>query len=134
MAMERRQTRLSREAGQQIDLTQYERGLHFLRVDVAAALADIPIFVINAPYAMHICVVYTVCTANNALGTVTLRDTAGGGGNAITDAMACAVIDTLTPAINIIQAFATIPFGGSLYANKNGAGDQGIVYMLVESV
>ena len=83
-----------------------------------------------SPYAFRITGVRVACAAANALGTVQLRDTAAGGGAAITDAIPCAVLGNFgylgnTPGLASLDVAA----GAEIYWWKNAIADSGRIFI-----
>ena len=66
------------------------------------------------------------CTTANASGTVTISD----GTNDISDAIACAVLDTIGRAGTIDATYSSISAGDALTVTTNGALDRGLVTVL----
>jgi predicted metalloprotease with PDZ domain len=81
---------------------------------------------IDVPYDMTITDVWTVCTAANGSGTLTLRSAT----NAISSAITCAVDTTLSRTSSLDDAYTAITTATSLNVISNGAGDRGIIYIM----
>ena len=77
----------------------------------------------TVPRAGTVVGVSVICTAANGGGTVTVRN----GTDAITDAIACAVLDTVTAQATLDQDFTDIAEGGTISVITNGAADRGKV-------
>lgn len=90
-----------------IDITSDASGGLSYRVPRAGVVTDVEV----------------VCTAANGGGTVTVRK----GTDAISDAIACAVLDTVARAATLDQDFTTFAAGDTISVITNGAGDRGKV-------
>ena len=81
---------------------------------------------ITIPVDMYITDVIVQCTAANASGTLTLRNST----TAITDAIACATNHAIDRAATIDDAQASIATTDSINVIANGAADRGVVYII----
>jgi hypothetical protein len=81
----------------------------------------------DALFSGEIVQAWTHCTAANGSGTLTVRSET----NAITDAMACAVLDAVDKADTIDQTYKGIVAGETYNVLANGAADRGEVYLLI---
>lgn len=79
----------------------------------------------TVPVAMEITGMDVVCTAANAAGTATLGD----GTNAISDAVICAVLDTVIAASTLDDTYRTLAAGDTLEITTNGAADRCVAYV-----
>lgn len=93
--------------------------------DCSAASDPITI-IATTTFALKVLDVIVECTGANGGGTITLKS----GSNAITDAIVCAVDTTVTRAGTINDAYQTVAAGGSLVADKNAAGDKGLITII----
>ena len=80
---------------------------------------------ITIPVDMYITDVVVQCTATNASGTLTLRNST----TAITDAIACDTNHAIDRAATIDDAQASIATTDSINVIANGAADRGVVYI-----
>jgi len=85
----------------------------------------------GAPYALEIVDAWVACQAANAGGTITLRTAAAGGGDPITDAMPCAVLNEKGYAgdLDTVGGTNAIAAAGEIYVWKNAAADSGRVFI-----
>lgn len=91
------------------------------------APADVNIYVANAPFDMRVLDATIYCSVAVGASTATLRDTAGGGGAALSSAMSTAATGV---ARNAATATATIATGGSMYLRLSDNGVTGEVVVL----
>jgi len=101
--------------------------LRVFELTVAADATGAPSFTLDPDNAVRILDAFARCTAANASGTLTLQDSAG---TAITNAMTCAVDKAVGRATSLDPALCTVPAGGSVRVDANGAGDRGVVTVI----
>jgi len=102
-----------------------------LQYEISAdATLGLAILNANAPFGFTIIDVIVEGRATVGGGTALLST----GGNAITDAIPCAVDTTKTNAILIDDAYSTIAEGGSLTVTTANAADRGLVTILATVV
>lgn len=82
------------------------------------------------PFACEIVDVIVQCRASNGSGTALVKV----GASAITDAIIMAVDKTMTKAGTIDDAHSTLAAGAAVTVTANGAGDKGLVLLVVRKV
>jgi hypothetical protein len=96
-----------------------------VRIVIDAAANATP-FTVTCPRPLTILDAFVVGTAVAAGGTATVSS----GGNDITDALACAAVDTLTRATSIDATFATLAAGDPITVTTNADGVRGEVVII----
>lgn len=91
---------------------------------------DVAIYTTNAPFGFRVLDVFVLIGTAIALSTVTLRDTAGGGGAALSDALDSATTGVKRNAA--LTATGTIALNGSLVLRRSDNGVAGEVVILIQ--
>ena len=85
---------------------------------------------VTIPFACEILDVEVQANAASVAGTLTLK----AGSNAITDAIICAVDTTIVKAGTIDDTYSTLAAGATVTVDAHGAGDKGLMTILVRRV
>jgi hypothetical protein len=91
---------------------------------------DVAIYTADAPFGFRVVDVFVLISTVIALSTVTLRDTVGGGGAALSDSFDSAVAGLKRNAL--LTATGTIALGGSLVLYRSDSGVAGEVIILIQ--
>lgn len=92
-----------------------------------SAGADDVTLVSSMPSKCYILKVDVMPTATVSMGTVTIRTASGGGGTALSSAVACAAAGTLGSSTGVAGNGATVAAGTALYARRSDGTVAGIV-------
>lgn len=91
---------------------------------------DVAIYIANAPFKFRILDVKLIVSTNVSSATVTLRDTAGGAGAALSDALSVTTTGIKRDAA--LTVLSTVAAGGSLYVHRSDRSMVGEIVITIE--